>query len=357
VIDYSELVGMRQSPALTLPPINVRGEAPTAGSVARWQHRAWSKRHWPAVPIMVFEIEDALVLSEGLVFRSDGTLVSAGAEFFEPDVLAKAAAEFDANFKKAKCFDGPALLAMRPGGNCYGHVITEVMGSAWGGASLLGDRPFSLLTEASTPRLLDVYTQVARCAGLLKRPIINEQAHEPVRIKKLYVTEGFTLTDRYLSPLIADFARTVVESCGGRGPATRKVYVPRHGAEGRVVRNESEVLRIVESRGFEVVEPQTLKWVDQVRLFANASHMVGPMGSGLATALFSPPGSRIATLAPASVADTFFWRVTNIVGLDYEEIRCPTVDSAGYRRTKRGQDKDVIADLRLLTEWLDRCDA
>jgi capsular polysaccharide biosynthesis protein len=170
----------------------------------------------------------------------------------------------------------------------------------------------------------------------------------------LYVVEGFTLTDRYFSPLLADFARAVVEGCRAQGPANRKLYVPRHAREGRVVRNEAEVLREVEARGFELVEPQNLTWVEQVRIFAQASQVVGPMGSGLANAMFSPLGARIATLAPASVADTFFWRMTSVIGLDYEEIRCPTVDSPGYQRTKRIQDKDVVVDLKLLVDWLDR---
>jgi capsular polysaccharide biosynthesis protein len=293
------------------------------------------------------------VLSEGVVFRADGTVVSATAEFTKPSALARAAAEFDENRKKARLIDEHALLAMRPGGNCYGHLVTEVMGSAWAAASVLGDRPFSLLIEASTPGVLDVYTEIARCAGLLARPIINEREHEPVRVKKLYVVEGFALTDRYLSPLLADFAREVVNSCATSGPATRKLYVPRHDGQGRVATNEAEVWRELEARGFELVRPETLAWTDQVRLFAQASHMVGPMGSGLANALFSPAGSRLLTLAPACMGDSFFWRVSGIVGVDYEEIRCPTVDSPGYQRTKRPQDRDIVVDLKAVLNWAD----
>ncbi len=353
MIDYTELVGMRQAPALNVPAVRVSGEPLTPSSLASWQHRAWKKRHWPPVPITVFEIEDALVLCEGLVFRPDGSVVSATAEFTSPAELASASAAFDQNLEQARLIEEPALLAMRPGGNCYGHVITEVMGSAWAAASLLGERPFSLLTEASTPAILEVYTEAARCAGLLARPIINEREHGPVRVKKLYVAEGFALTDRYLSPLLADFARKVVESCGGWGPATRKLYVPRQGDQGRVASNEAEVWRELQARGFELVRPQTLKWVDQVRLFAQASHIVGPMGSGLANALFSPPGARLLTLAPACMGDSFFWRVSGIVGVDYEEIRCATVDSPGYQRTKRPQDRDIVVDLKSLLHWAD----
>jgi hypothetical protein len=353
MIDYTEIVAMREAPGLSLPAVRVRGEAPTPGPTATWQQKAWKKRRWPAVPITVLEIDNALALSEGLVFRSDGSIVSATGEFFAPAVLAQARAEFAENLEKAKPVDEPVLLAMRPGGNCYGHVITEVMGSAWAAASILGDRPFSLLTEASTKVMLDVYTEVARCAGLLARPIINQPGHGPVRAKKLYVVEGFALTDRYLSPLLADFANEIVAKCGGRGPATRKLYVPRRGSQGRVIVNETQVLRELEARGFELVEPQTLTWVEQVRLFAQASHVVGPMGSGLANALFSPPGSRLLTLAPACMGDSFFWRVSGVAGVDYEEIRCATVDGPGYQITSRPQDRDILVDMDLLLNWAD----
>lgn len=347
--DYAELVEMRRGPALSVPPVRVSGPEPSP-KIAAWQRRQWNQRDWPAVPIMLLEIEDALVLSRGLTFRADGTLVSATAEFFKPEEVAQESAAFGNHLARATYIDEDALLAIRPGSNCYGHILTEILGSAWVGASLLGDRRFSLLA-AARPHLEHAYTEIASHAGLLARPYINEVA--PLRVRRLYVVEGFALTDRYLSPLLADFARVLLESCGARQAPNRKLYVRRSPQQRRAVSNEDEVWRELRARGFEEVLPETLKWADQVRLFAQASHLVGPMGSGLANALFSPRGARLLSLAPVCMADSFFWRLAGIVGVDYEELRCPSVESDRHQQTWTAQDQNIVVDLELLTKWLD----
>lgn len=340
---------MRRGPALSVPQARVIGAAPSP-DIADWQQRQWSQRDWPSIPIMLFEIEDALVTSRGLTFRADGSVVSATAEFFPPAFVASSSAAFNSHLAQAASIDDDALLAVRPGNSCYGHILTEIMGSAWVGASLLGDRPFSLLS--STPRhMAKVFNQIASHAGLLARPLISQP--EPLRVRKLYVVEGFALTDRYMSPLLADFARALLESCRAEQALSRRLYVRRASAAGRAVSNEDEVWRMLQAHGFEAVFPEKLDWLEQVRLFAQASHIAGPMGSGLSNVLFSPRGARLLSFAPVCMADSHFWRVAGIVGVDYEELRCQTAAGPRFQQTQRAQDQDVVVDLQLLARWLD----
>lgn len=70
----------------------------------------------------------------------------------------------------------------------------------------------------------------------------------------------------------------------------------RHIA-GRACMNEAALAAIAQARhGFAPVRMETLPWREQISLAAQAHILLGQAGSALHTALFSPPGTRIASL-------------------------------------------------------------
>ncbi len=71
---------------------------------------------------------------------------------------------------------------------------------------------------------------------------------------------------------------------------TRRLYVSRNDSEGRHIANEAEILPLLQAHGFERVTPEKLPFVEQVALFAQASHVTGPHGAGLSNIIFSPQG-------------------------------------------------------------------
>ncbi len=65
----------------------------------------------------------------------------------------------------------------------------------------------------------------------------------------------------------------------------------------RTFGNEQELTEIaVREYGFCPVSPETMPWTEQIRLFANASVVVGRFGSGLHNTLFSRRGTRVGVL-------------------------------------------------------------
>lgn len=66
----------------------------------------------------------------------------------------------------------------------------------------------------------------------------------------------------------------------------RRLYVTRANAAARPLANEAELVDLVVTHGFEVVDPGKLPFAEQIALFASASIVMGPHGAGLTNAAF-----------------------------------------------------------------------
>jgi capsular polysaccharide biosynthesis protein len=60
--------------------------------------------------------------------------------------------------------------------------------------------------------------------------------------------------------------------------------------------NEKELANRAEARGFKVVFPETLLFRDQIVAFSRARVVVGPSGSGMLNAMFSPSGAAVVDM-------------------------------------------------------------
>lgn len=79
---------------------------------------------------------------------------------------------------------------------------------------------------------------------------------------------------------------------------TRRFYAGRNQAPVRArstrrILNEPELLDLLERHGFETIQPQSLSFADQIRLFASASVVAGPHGAALYNILFAPEQSSV----------------------------------------------------------------
>lgn len=338
-----------RSPSLTLAKPHVLGE-PLHPAAAHRQQMAWDESIWPERELRVISVDDALVTHNGLSFRRDGTVVAGTARKFSDEAIGEAAAHFAKIRDVAQHLDTDAVLCMRPGATCYGHVLAEIMPGAWIVRKLLPGRRPSLLNW-TRPELVGLYGAIAAAAGVQDMPLVN--CTEPVRVRRLLVVDGFAETDVYLSPRIREFASDVMDALGLRRlDAGRQLFLPRRAAQGRSVRNLTEVSACLQRHDFETVYPEDLPWREQVALFRQATRVVGVQGSALTTSMFCRPGTQVLSLAPARMVDTFFWRIAGCCGLSYQELRCGMTEGMRSRETGRVLDQDIEVDVELLEAWL-----
>lgn len=74
------------------------------------------------------------------------------------------------------------------------------------------------------------------------------------------------------------------------------LYVTRKNANRRLLVEEQALSCLAKELDFELVAPETLSLLDQVRLFARARGIAGPVGAALTNLAWSQPGTRVLSI-------------------------------------------------------------
>lgn len=115
-------------------------------------------------------------------------------------------------------------------------------------------------------------------------------------------------------------------------PGPKRIYIKR-GADtnGRMVVNEAELCAILETYGFTVLQPETIPFADQVRMFHEAEAFVAPAGSALMNLVFARPGTKLLVLYPPANIWRIYWSLASFMSLDQFAIIGETASSQGMR--------------------------
>lgn len=82
------------------------------------------------------------------------------------------------------------------------------------------------------------------------------------------------------------------------GPVERKrrLFLARGPGRRRKMLNRQRIEKMAEEHGFDIIHPEKYSFAEQLKLIREASHVVGPEGSGLMLAYFAEPGTRLCML-------------------------------------------------------------
>ena len=97
----------------------------------------------------------------------------------------------------------------------------------------------------------------------------------------------------------------------------RRLYISRADTGNRVLANEAEVIARAERAGFTPVLLSKLSVPDQVRLFAEASHILAPHGAGLTNIGYCQPGTVLCELHMDSYVHWAFRCLAALRGMRY----------------------------------------
>lgn len=73
----------------------------------------------------------------------------------------------------------------------------------------------------------------------------------------------------------------------------RKLYISRSDSVRRRVNGEHKLIKVLNELGYEVVVLEGLEIKAQAELFASASHIIAPHGSGLSNLVWCKPGTKV----------------------------------------------------------------
>jgi capsular polysaccharide biosynthesis protein len=273
---------------------------------------------------------------DAAVMGADGTLLTDVANRFIPDrtgypILRKPL------LPPVRHMAGTGAVIATAFAEYYYHWITEVLPRF----SVLGD----LLDEAD-------YV-VAPASTLFQRECLTRVGVDPAQVVEPS-RRGHYQFDRLLVPSLSGvmnhtrpesirYLRTLFGVEPNKRDRGRRIYVSRRGEFRRKVSNEGEVLDLLDSYGFEAVDPGTVSVTEQAELFAEASIVVGPHGGGLTNIVFCAPGTVVVELLSPLGQTLCFWTLANTAGLTYEPLfgrRTPGL-AATERRAVQWRDIDV----------------
>lgn len=105
-------------------------------------------------------------------------------------------------------------------------------------------------------------------------------------------------------------------------PSGAMLYITRRNAGHRTLRNEAAIEALLLGLGFQVIDPGTLRFEDQVRAFAGAQVVVGIHGAGMANIVWCRPGATVLELLPGKLDDIGYRFLSNLCGHAHGVLLC-----------------------------------
>jgi capsular polysaccharide biosynthesis protein len=207
------------------------------------------------------------------------------------------------------------------------------------------------------------YHSVLSIAGLTERALIPQQGRFSIRSDRLLIAS--TIGPDLMHPAhlgagwALDFLREVLPTGppeGGR--ADRKIFISRADARARRILNQAEVEAIVSHRGYDIVVPGEMTAREQIRVFGEASHVIGVHGAGLTNVLFCAPGARVLEILPALCAAWTYWVLSTQAGHRYHAVvaddpELPRPDYRTWSHRPEYNNRDLVLPAERLLAALD----
>ena len=334
-------LGVIESPQFLAPPPVVWGLDLIPQPIHDAMRPGWYSNTHVARTISVDKVFDVHVTAEGLVFNSDGKVISQTITQHAPAEQERALQDI-ASAPDIPVIDTSCLLLRKRGEANYGHWMVEIL------PKLELARKLTHVSGVAIPDVGGgVNTVISESLGIVdtikSTPRFPLKANSVTFFKELIVVSGMTMHGSYMSPLVFEAIDRIRDAVDGEEP--RKVFVSRAGAP-RNIANEEDMHRLVTEHGFEILHPGKLDLRQQVHKFKNASCVMGVMGAGMTNIMFAPPTARIINLAPATMPDTFFYFIATLRGQSYEEVRGENVNGGA------SWDEAFLVDFGSLNELL-----
>jgi capsular polysaccharide biosynthesis protein len=244
------------------------------------------------------------------------------------------------------------VLASRGDSNHY-HFLIDVLPRL----GVLEQAPDVEMPERwYVPATTPVQRQLLDLMGIAPEQRIDSVEVPHVRAECLVVPGLPSVLKENNPPWVVEFLRShLMKNIKSTAPPKDRhpVYVARTaGVNNRAVLNQPAVIRRLEQRGFEVVDPSRLTAARQIETFASATVIVGAHGAALANLVFARPGAAVVELFPAGGVLPDYWRLATSAGLTYRYLSSWPRSGSTSNRSKM-LVSDIEVDIAALDALLD----
>ncbi len=184
-------------------------------------------------------------------------------------------------------------------------------------------------------RFIDVEDSHLTCDQMLMARIRNQQ--------------GMAQSRRHL-----DWARrTFLPSLDSRTTGEQQRF-PSRLAIKRDVRGFTDpetAYGILEDKGYTCVQLENHSYLDQVAMFANATHIVSPHGAGLSLLAFARHGTAVHEFHGDHVQPCF-WSISSALGLRYHNYNCSGITDKEVTSSNKNLAERLVASIKVSQELL-----
>jgi hypothetical protein len=252
--------------------------------------------------VRVHNLGPALVSPTGVIFVDGMELAESfrGKNFTQNEILITQAPPnvCDINIKSAMHISSPSPQH-------YFHFLFDYVSRL-----ALSDAVSAVCGNVNLSHNLRPYQyQILSSLGLsLNNMIFNSAAW--ISVDRLMAIEQFGFGS-YFSPQVFRLMQSLRDAvCGNMQPTRSRIFISRRNSRARSICNIESVEKIATQEGFEIVQPETLSFLDQARLFFHASIVVGASGASFSNLAFCSPGATVLELRPViptHPSASFFW--------------------------------------------------
>ena len=197
----------------------------------------------------------------------------------------------------------PCFVPVGHGMQVYGHFLTEMLFRILVARAASRDTGlhYHLLLDRRVPawliRVLVDYLNIPSDDFMFFDPEIEQVRLRHALVPSQVLQDGgfHLMANEMLAEMLAGL------SVRAAAPTPKRMFVARGGFSNpasayRRCLNEEALIGIAHRHGFTPVTVEAMAWPQQIAAFQNAEIILGLAGSGLHNAIFSPPGSALASI-------------------------------------------------------------
>jgi len=167
---------------------------------------------------------------------------------------------------------------------------------------------------------------------------------ETWQFKHLIVPSLSNHNDGITTPHLAPWLRSMREILKITPEAKKKIFISREDAENRKIINQNELLMALQ--GWETITLDNLSIKEQVKIFAEATHIVAPHGAGLINLLWCDPKTKVYELTHRDfIKKKVYPTLSKQLKLEHRIVLCDTT-KLKKAKSKNKKIKDMV-DLKI----------
>jgi len=170
--------------------------------------------------------------------------------------------------------------------------------------------------------------------------------NETWQFKHLIVPSISNHQDGIITPYLAPWIRALKNTLKIESDRKRKIFVTRNDAKTRKLLNAEKLM--IALKGWETITLEDLPIMEQVKCFAEASHVISTHGAGLTNLLWCEPGTKVLEIQdPKMLHKKVYPILSHHLRLKHEVYVAKTVPiNTGNKKTK-GTKKWQMVDLEV----------